>query len=127
MAEPTNASDSFPSDGWFRKLHAALEQSADFKTYGRWLKCTVAFRVDQQAWRFTFDKGLILAMEPMRADADVLINGSAESWKYVIEKGWALTRVYRYGVLDIRGEPISIMRNWKALFFITQEMKKIAA
>jgi len=42
----------------------------------------------------------------------------------LFKEKWGLVRLYRGGVLTIRGDPARLMHNWKAIFFVTEGMKK---
>ncbi len=74
----------------------------------------------------SFDRGLVLDVAPGHREFDYLISGSRDQWRYLFEIGWGLVRLYRSGTLVIRGDPVRLMQNWKAIFFIAEGMKKFA-
>jgi hypothetical protein len=116
---------TFPSLGWFREFQKRLEQDEDFKKYCRWFKASVIFKIDQQSFLLTFDYGIITDVSDKYGDYDIMINGSLDGWQALLTEDKTLNRLYRYGILEIRGNPIEIMKNWKALFYITQCLKKV--
>ena len=115
----------FPTRAWFRHLVAFLESDADFRQHGRWLSARIAVRVDQDIVVMTFDRGLVLDVAGGLADHDVLIAGGRDGWNHLFEKGWGLVRLYRSGTLQLRGDTVWVLRNWKALFFVVDAMRRL--
>lgn len=115
----------FPSFIWFSNYKRFLEQSEDFKKYCQWFKGSILFRVNQQSFILKFDNGIIWDVTEGLGDCDIIINGSLEGWKSLIKEDKTINRLYRYGILEIRGNPIEIMKNWKAIFYITQGFKRV--
>jgi hypothetical protein len=118
---------AFPAGAWFRHLAAFLENDADFRQHGRWLTARIALRVDRDIVVLQFDRGLVLDVAEGFAEHDLLIAGTAADWDHLFVKGWGLVRLYRSGTLQLRGDAVWIMRNWKALFFITDAMRRLGA
>lgn len=115
----------FPSLEWFKAYQRFLEQDEDFKKHCRWFKGAIIFRVDQQSFLLKFDYGMIADVSENYGDYDVMINGPLERWKLVFAENMTLNKLYRLGVLGVKGNPIEIMKNWKALFHIVQGLKKV--
>jgi hypothetical protein len=118
---------SFPSRDWFQRLAGFLERDEDFRTHGRWLETRLALRVDQQITVMNFSRGQVLDVSEGLSPHDFMISGTQERWSVLFEAGWGLVRLYRTGILEIRGDPVRLMQNWKALFFVTEGMKHFAA
>jgi hypothetical protein len=116
----------FPSLEWFKIYQKRLEQDEDFKKYSRWFKGSVMFRIDQASYLVKFDYGLVADVTEEYGDYDVMIRGPLASWKMLLNEDKTINRLYRYGILEIRGNPTEIMKNWKALFHITQCLKRTA-
>ena len=116
---------AFPAAAWFRQLVRFVESDADFRQHGRWLTARIAIRVDQELVVMTFDRGLILDVSSDLADHDVLIAGRRDDWNHLFEQGWGLVRLYRSGTLQLRGDAVWVMRNWKALFFVVDAMRRL--
>ncbi|MGE0797452.1 MAG: SCP2 sterol-binding domain-containing protein [Lautropia sp.] len=114
----------FPSLSWFRQAAKSLENDEDFRRHGRWLRTRVALRVDQDCWVMHFDRGLVLDVQEGMDAHDFLISGTAERWDFLFRQGWGLVRLYRTGTLEIRGDAIELMKNWKAFFFIAEGLKR---
>lgn len=114
----------FPSLEWFKTYRKLLEQDEDFKKYCQWFKGSINFRIDQRSFLLKFDYGIVSDVSEGDRDCDVLINGSLDGWKTLLKEDKAINRLYRYGILEIKGNPIEIIRNWKAIFYITQGLKK---
>jgi hypothetical protein len=126
LTDTARSNASFPDPGWYRRLAGFLERDDDFRAHGNWLTARIAFRTDQDMVLMTFDRGIVLDVAPGYGEFDYLISGSREQWKYLFDAGWGLVRLYRSGTLTIRGDPVRLMQNWKAIFFITEGMKKFA-
>ena len=118
---------SFPSKDWFQRLAAFLEADEDFRTHCRWLEARLALRVDQKITVVNFSRGLVLDVSEGLSTHDYMISGTSAQWSVLLETGWGLVRLYRTGTLEIRGDPVRLMQNWKALFFITEGMKRFGA
>lgn len=116
----------FPNLEWFKNYCELLEKDEDFQTHCKWFKGTVAFRVDQQAFTVVFDRGIVKGVTEALNGYDILINGTLEGWKILLTEKKTINRLYRFGILEIRGDNVEIMKNWKAIFFLTQGMKKVA-
>lgn len=115
----------FPSLQWFRDLASYLEdEDEDFSVYGRWMCRSVGFRVDRRTVRVAFDRGLVLDVGEDAGNCDFLINGRTADWRVLFDTHWALNRLYRSGTLTIRADAVELMRDWKALFFVFQGMKR---
>lgn len=117
---------TFPDIAWFRAYATALETNPDFRTYCRWFKGRVAFRVDGRACTLGFDDGLVSFVREGMDDAEYVINGTGACWERLLHQDQTLLRVYRAGEMDIRGKNTEIMKNWKALFWIAEGMKSVA-
>lgn len=117
----------FPNLDWFKKFQGLLEKSEDFKNHCRWFKGSVIFRIDQKSFVVKFDYGIVTEVSETYEGYDVMINGTLDAWKVLLYEDKTINRLYRYGFLEIRGNPTEIMKNWKAIFYITQGMKKAAA
>ena len=126
MTEVAAVKAAFPAAGWFRELASFLERDEDFRKHAAWLTARIAFRCDQEAVTVVFDRGLVLDVSAGGADFDYLISGTREQWGFLFDAGWGLVRLYRSGTLTMRGDPVRMMQNWKAIFFITEGMKKFA-
>ena len=126
MTEIAGASASFPAPAWFRDLAGFLERDEDFRKHAAWLTARIAFRADQDLVTVSFDRGLVLEVAAADGDFDFLISGTREQWAYLFDAGWGLVRLYRSGTLTMRGDPVRMMQNWKAIFFITEGMKAFA-
>lgn len=113
----------FPQLEWFRDFAARAEADEDFRKHCRWFAGTVAVRVDQTSTTIRFDRGMVLGVTEGIEQTDYLISGSTEQWDYLFEKRWALVRLYRSRTLLVRADPIRLMQNWKALFFIVECIK----
>jgi len=114
----------FPSLDWFKTCQQLLEESDDFKNHCKWFKGSVIFRIGQKAFTMKFDYGIITELFEGYGSYDVMINGELDAWKVLLHEDKAINRMIRYGLLEIRGNPIEIMKNWKAIFYITQGLKK---
>lgn len=117
---------AFPELSWFRAYAAALEKNADFRTYCRWFRGRVAFRVDGQACVLAFDDGMVTAVEEGMQGAEYVLNAPRACWDRLLFNDITLLRLYRAGELEIRGRNTEIMKNWKALFWIAEGMKLVA-
>ena len=127
MTETADARAAFPAPAWFRELAGFLERDEDFRKHAAWLTARIAFRVDQEMVTVAFDRGLVLEVAPSQGGGyDYLISGTRAQWGYLFEAGWGLVRLYRSGALTMRGDPVRMMQNWKAIFFITEGMKAFA-
>ena len=126
MTEIAAAKPAFPGPGWFRQLGGFLERDEDFRKHAAWLCARIAFRADQEMVTVSFDRGLVLEVTPGGHDFDFLISGTREQWSFLFDAGWGLVRLYRSGTLTMRGDPVRMMQNWKAIFFVTEGMKKFA-
>lgn len=113
----------FPDIDWFRDYGAALEKDADFRTYCRWFKGRIAFRVDGRACTVGFDDGIVTGVHEGMDAAEYVINGSASCWDRLLHDDVTLLRLYRAGEIEIRGKNTEVMKNWKALFWIAEGMK----
>ena len=118
---------SFPSKDWFQRLAGFLEADEDFRTHCRWLEARLALRVDQKITVMNFSQGLVLDVSEGLSTHDYMISGTSAQWNVLLETGWGLVRLYRTGTLEIRGDSVRLMQNWKALFFITEGMKRFGA
>lgn len=116
---------AFPDIEWFRAYAASLETNDDFRTYCRWFKGRIAFRVAGEACTLGFDDGMVTGVWPGMPDADYVINGSAACWERLLKQDITLLRLYRAGEIEIRGRNTEIMKNWKALFWIAEGMKSV--
>lgn len=114
----------FPSLDWFKEAARSIEEDEEFRRHGRWLKARIAIRVDQACWVLHFDRGSILEVQEGPAPHDFLVSGSADQWACLFEHGWGLVRLYRTGVLDIQGDAVVLMQNWKAFFFFAESLKR---
>ena len=117
----------FPSLEWFKRYQRLLEESEDFKKHCRWFKGSIIFRIDQRSFAMKFDYGIVTEVYEGHGGYDVMINGALDAWKVLLHEDKAINRMIRYGVLEIRGNATEIMKNWKAIFHITQGLKKMAA
>ena len=127
MPDIADARPAFPALAWFRELAGFLERDEDFRKHGAWLTARIAFRVDQEMVTVAFDRGLVLEVAPSQGGGyDYLISGTRVQWGCLFEAGWGLVRLYRSGTLTMRGDPVRMMQNWKAIFFITEGMKAFA-
>ena len=126
MTEVAAVKTAFPASVWFRELASFLESDEDFRKHAAWLTARIAFRCDQEAVTVFFDRGLVLDISAGGAEFDYLISGTREQWGFLFDAGWGLVRLYRSGTLTMRGDPVRMMQNWKAIFFITEGMKKFA-
>lgn len=126
MTEHVVADVVFPEPAWFRALAGFLEQDEDFRKHCAWTSARIAFRCEQQTTMLHFDRGIVLDVTPGHAESDYLISGTRAQWDFLFGAGWGLVRLYRSGTLVIRGDPVRLMQNWKAIFFITEGMKKFA-
>lgn len=115
----------FPSIEWFREYARFLEKNDDFKTYCRWFKGSIAYRVDGQAVTVVFDDGIVADVRDGMVGADYVINGSAACWDRLINQDITLLRLYRAGEIEIRGKNTELMKNWKAMFWIAEGMKGV--
>jgi hypothetical protein len=116
----------FPSLQWFKTYQRLLEESENFKKNCKWFKGSIIFRIDQRPFRMEFDYGIVTDVYEGYKSYDVLITGSLEAWNILLYEDKAINRIIRYGLLEIRGNPTEIMKNWKAIFYITQGLKKVA-
>ena len=124
MTEVVAVKTAFPAVSWFRDLASFLERDEDFRKHAGWLTARIAFRCDQETVTAFFDRGLVLEISADGGDFDYLISGTREQWGFLFQAGWGLVRLYRSGTLTMRGDPVCMMQNWKAIFFITEGMKK---
>ena len=69
----------------------------------------------------------MLQVEPGLAAPEILLSGTRAQWAVLFDTDWGLNRLYRGNVLQIRADGIDLMRNWKALFFIANGMKRHGA
>lgn len=116
---------TFPSLKWFKGYQKSLEQDEDFRKHCRWFKGSIIFRIDQQSFLLKFDYGIITDVSENFGEYDIMINGSLDRWKVLLSEDKTINRLYRLGILEITGNPIETMKNWKALFYITQGLKKV--
>ncbi len=114
---------TFPDIDWFRNYARVLEKDDDFKAHCRWFRGRIAFRVDSQAVTVGFDDGLVTEVREGMLDADFVINGTAATWDRMLHQDITLLRVYRAGEIEIRGRNAELMKNWKAIYWITEGMK----
>ncbi|MDR5823641.1 hypothetical protein [Caballeronia sp. LZ043] len=112
-----------PARAWFQRFAGHLEQDDDFRAHGRWLTARIAYRCDQQTVVMQIDRGIVLDVVEGYSESDYLISGTREQWNVLFEAGWGLVRLYRTGTLTVRADPVRLMQNWKALFFITEAMR----
>ncbi|MFH0814146.1 MAG: SCP2 sterol-binding domain-containing protein [Pseudomonadota bacterium] len=115
---------TFPSLEWFKEYQKLLEQDEESRKYYRWFKGSIIFRINQQCFLLKFDNGIVDLSEGYGA-YDILINGSLDAWKILLNEDKTINRLYRTGGLEIRGNPIEIMKNWRSFFYITQCLKKV--
>lgn len=125
--QPARSAAAFPSLEWFQGFAAFLEGDEDFNTHCRWLRAEIAFRVDQTAVSLTVDRAMVLQVAPGLDAPDILLSGTRDQWAVLFDTDWGLNRLYRSSVLQIRADTIDLMRNWKALFFIANGMKRHGA
>jgi hypothetical protein len=123
LAKPQLA---FPDKAWFQALAGFLEADDDFRKHAAFLTARIAFRVDQQLVTVAFDRGFVLEVVAGDQHFDYLISGTTAQWGFLFDAGWGLVRLYRSGTLTMRGDPVRMMQNWKAIFFITEGMKRFA-
>ncbi|MSP36346.1 MAG: hypothetical protein EXR25_11505 [Limnohabitans sp.] len=116
----------FPSIDWFRAYTRMLEQNEDFRTYCRWFKGSIAFRMDGQAVTVHFDDGIISEVREGMVDANYVINGTPLTWDRMLNQDITLLRLYRAGEIEIRGKNTDVMKNWKAIYWIAEGMKLVA-
>jgi hypothetical protein len=114
----------FPDVGWYKGLAGFLESDEDFRQHCIWLTARIGFRCDQEIVVVTFDRGMVLDVQCGFGEYDWLISGTRAQWDVLFDQGWGLVRLYRSGTLTIRGDPVRLMQNWKAVFFIVEGMKK---
>ena len=126
MTDLAVSNASFPDPGWFRRVAGFLERDPDFRAHSTWLTARIAFRVDQDMVVMTFDRGVVLDVAAGYGEFDYLVSGTRAQWDYLFVAGWGLVRLYRSGTLTIRGDPVRLMQNWKAIFFIAEGMKNFA-
>lgn len=126
MTENATVKTAFPAAGWFSELASFLERDEDFRKHAAWLTARIAFRCDQEMVTVFFDRGLVLEITAGDREFDCLISGTREQWGFLFDAGWGLVRLYRSGTLTMRGDPVRMMQNWKAIFFITEGMKTFA-
>lgn len=126
LNSPAESNALFPDAAWFRRLAGFIESDEDFRAHCKWLTARIAFRCDQDTVVMAFDRGLVLDIAGGHGESDFLIAGSRDQWRYLFEVGWGLVRLHRSGTLTIRADPVRLMQNWKAIFFITEGMKKFA-
>lgn len=126
LTDRADANTPFPDSAWFRRLAGFLEQDEDFRTHCKWLTARIAFRCDQETVVMTFDRGFVLDVAAGNSESDYLISGTRDQWRYLFEIGWGLVRLHRSGTLTIRADPVRLMQNWKAIFFIAEGMKRFA-
>jgi hypothetical protein len=117
---------AFPATPWFQHLAGFLEEDADFRKHAAFLTTRIGFRADQALTTVAFDRGLVLEVKPGALDYEFLVSGTREQWDYLFERKWGLVRLYRSGILTVRGDPVRLMQNWKAIFFIVEGMKRFA-
>ena len=79
---------SFPALEWFKGYGAYVETDEDFCRHGRWFNATIAFRVDQEVVTVTFNRTLVLKIEPSLGAHDFLISGSRAQWDCLFAKQW---------------------------------------
>ena len=115
----------FPSLQWFKRYQEFLEQNDDFKKYCKWFKGSVNFMIDQRPFLVQFDYGIVSDVSEEYGNYDIMIKGSFDAWKVLLYEDKTINRLYRFGLLEIKGNPIEIMKNWKAIFYITQGLKKV--
>lgn len=127
LNSPAESNASFPEAVWFRRLAGFLETDDDFRSHCKWLTARIAFRCDQDTVVMTFDRGLVLDIASGHSEFDFLICGTRDQWRYLLEVGWGLVRLHRSGTLTVRADPVRLMQNWKAIFFIAEGMKTFAA
>jgi hypothetical protein len=126
LTKPAAAIPAFPALDWFRALAYFLERDEDFRKHCAWTSARIGFRCDQETVVATFDRGLVLDLASGHAECDYLISGTREQWGFLFDAGWGLVRLYRSGTLIIRADPVRLMQNWKAIFFIAEGMKHFA-
>lgn len=114
----------FPDIAWFHDFAARAEADEDFRKHCRWFTGTVAVRVNQASTTVRFDRGMVLDVSEGIGQPDYLISGSTDQWDHLFEKRWALVRLYRSRTLIVRADPVRLMQNWKALFFIVECIKR---
>ena len=116
----------FPDIEWFRGYAQSLEKNEDFRTYCRWFKGDIAFRVDGRAVTVGFDDGLVTEVREGLQGSNYVINGSAATWERLVHQDITLLRLYRAGEIEIRGKNTEVMKNWKAIYWIAEGMKVYA-
>ncbi len=114
----------FPSLTWFQGAAESIVADEDFRSHGRWLRARIAFCVDELSVVMHFDRGLVSEVHEGKTPHDFLIAGTADKWDLMFSQGWGLVRMYRTGSFDIQGEPVQLMREWKAIFFIAEALKR---
>jgi hypothetical protein len=117
----------FPAIDWFRAYARSLEKNEDFRTYCRWFKGDIAFRVDGAAVTVAFDDGIVTDVRDGMSRADYVINGNAACWDRLLHHDITLLRLYRAGEIEIRGKNTELMKNWKAIFWISEGLKAVDA
>lgn len=113
----------FPEVEWFNEYARLLERNEEFRTHCRWFRGDIAFRVEGRAVTVGFDDGMVTGARAGIEGAQFIINGSAAAWDRLLNHDVTLLRLYRAGEIEIRGRSTELMKNWKAIFWITQGMK----
>ena len=113
----------FPDPEWFDGFSRTLEAHPDFKENGRWFDGTLSFRCDSVAASLVFERGIISRTYAGMTGYDILINATRQQWEDYLNSDLTLVRVHRNALMEIRGDSVRVMQNWKALFFITQILK----
>ena len=113
----------FPDHEWFDGFSRTLEAHPDFKEYGRWFDGTLSLRCDSVAASLVFERGIISRTYGGMTGYDILINATRQQWEDYLNSDLTLVRVHRNALMEIRGDSVRVMQNWKALFFITQILK----
>ena len=114
---------SFPDHEWFVEFARKLEAHTDFKEYGPWFDSALTFRCEFNATTLVFERGIISRTYEGMENYHILLNGTKEQWDNFVNTDLTLVRLHRNALMDIRGDNVRIMQNWKALFFITQILK----
>jgi hypothetical protein len=116
----------FPEHVWFVDFASRLEAHPDFVEHGRWFDSVLAFRCGSVASTLVFQRGIVSRVYEGIDGYDILLNGTASQWRDFLSTDLTLVRLHRNALMDIRGDAVRIMQNWKALFFITQILKSEA-
>ena len=83
----------------------------------------MSFRCDSVAASLVFERGIISRTDAGMTGYDILINATRQQWEDYLNSDLTLVRVHRNALMEIRGDSVRVMQNWKALFFITQILK----